>query len=166
ALSTPLSYMSHFKSMCWNLPKASHVKESRLYRAICYLGKCILIEQDTKASKLTMDKASYLLNNGHYVMVFPEGTRSNTGRINTENYIYGVGKLHIDSGIKQLLSIYLRGDSQASASKMPKSGEKFTLKLELSEASSEQKGRRAMRDVAAIMIDQLVTLESQYFATK
>jgi len=166
AFSTPWSYLMNFRTLCWNLPKASHVKASKLYRAICFLGKCILIEADTKASKLTMDKASYLLNKGHYVMVFPEGTRSKTGKINTENFIYGVGKLHIDSGLKQLLCVYLRGKSQTTASKMPKNSEQFTINMQLLEASSEQTGRRAMRAVATQMIDTLVEMESQYYAVK
>ncbi|TDR22557.1 lysophospholipid acyltransferase family protein [Marinicella litoralis] len=166
AFGSPWSYLRSFRTMCWNLPKASHVKESKLYRAICYLGKCILIEPDTKASKLTMDKASYLLNKGQYVMVFPEGTRSNTGRINTENFIYGVGKLHIDSGLKQLLCVYLRGDAQQTASKMPKQAEQFTVTLKLITAETEQHGRRAMRDVATQMIDSLVAMEAQYQAVQ
>lgn len=166
AFANPWSYFSHFRTLCWNLPKASHVKESRLYRAVCYIGKCILIEADIKASKLTMDKASYLLNKGQYVMVFPEGTRSNTGRINTENFIYGVGKLHLDSGLNQLLCVYLRGDSQTTATKMPRRSENFTVKLQLIEANSEEKGRRAMRSVATQMIDALVEMESNYFTAK
>lgn len=166
AFASPWSYISHFRTLCWNLPKASHVKASRLYRAICYLGKCILIEQDSKASKLTMDKASYLLNHGQYVMVFPEGTRSKTGRINTENFIYGVGKLHLDSGLNRLLCVYLRGDSQQVASKMPKTAEHFTVKMKLIEANSDLDGRRAMRAVATQMIDELVELETQHMASK
>ena len=164
AFASPWTYLFHFRTLCWNLPKASHVKESKLYRVICFLGKCILIDQDPKASKLTMDKASYLLNQGQYVMVFPEGTRSNTGRINTENFIYGVGKLHIDSGLNQLLCVYLRGGSQTTASKMPKNGEHFTIEMKLIAANSDLNGRRAMRDVATHMINELVDLESQHFA--
>ncbi len=166
AFASPWSYISSFRTLCWNLPKASHVKASKLYRSICYLGKCILIETDSKVSKQAMDQASYLLNQGQFVMVFPEGTRSNTGRINTENFIYGVGKLHLDSNLKQLLCVYLRGDSQQTASKMPKSGEQFTVSMQLTAVETEQTGRRAMRDVATQMIDSLVMMESRYFEDK
>ncbi len=162
AFATPWSYFSNYRTMCWNLPKASNVQESWLYRSICYLGKCLLIPDDLQQAQATMEDASYLLNTGQYVMVFPEGTRSHTGRINTENYVYGVGKLHADSPQSELLCVYLRGDKQQKASKMPKKSEQFSIQLKLVSISTELSGRRAMRDVATQMIDHLSRMETAY----
>jgi hypothetical protein len=164
AFSNPLNYLVNFRTMCWNLPKASHVKESRLYRVVCYLGKCLLITNDAKQSQHSMEQASYLLNSGQYVMVFPEGTRSNTGRINTENFIYGVGKLHLDGDSKDLLCVYLRGKNQQSSSKMPAKHEQFYIQMELITITTTMTGRRAMRDVSTQMIEQLVKMEEHYLS--
>ena len=164
AFASPWSYVLNFKTLCWNLPKAKHVKASRLYRAICYIGKCLLITEDLKRAQHTMDKASYLLNSGQYVMVFPEGTRSKTGCINTENFVYGVGKLLIDSQQDELLCVYLRGDKQKTASKMPIKSEQFSIEMKLVSIKTELTGRRAMRDVSTQMINELVNLEQTYLA--
>ena len=163
AFASPWYYAKHFRSLCWNLPKASHVKENWLHRVVCYLGKCMLIEKDMSASKQTMAQSSDLLQRGHHIMVFPEGTRSNTGRINDKNFVYGVGQLHIDSELPQVLMVYLRGKQQKTASKLPVKGDQFTVEMKLVDINSQQKGRRAMRDVASQMIDSLKELEADYF---
>ena len=111
-----------------------------------------------------MDKASHLLNSGQYVMVFPEGTRSQTGTVNTEDYIYGVGKLHVDSEPNELLCVYLRGKNQTTSSKMPAKSERFTIQMQLVTITTELTGRRAMRDVSAQMIEQLVKMEANYLS--
>ncbi|WP_154224393.1 lysophospholipid acyltransferase family protein [Marinicella rhabdoformis] len=163
AFASPWYYAKHFRRLCWNLPKAAHVKENWLHRVVCYLGKCLLIEKEVSASKQTMIQASALLQKGHHIMVFPEGTRSNTGRINDQNFIYGVGQLHIDSQLPQVLMVYLRGMHQKTATKLPVKGEHFTVEMKLESIQSTQKGRRAMRDVASQMIESLKQLEANYF---
>lgn len=164
AFSSPWSYMAHFRTMCWNLPNARNVQESLLYRIICYLGKCILIDEDPELAQQTMHKAAYLLHHGQYVMIFPEGHRSTNGRVDTENYIYGVGKLHMDSHLNQVLCVYLRGDEQKIATKMPTRGERFNISMKLQTIDNEQQGRRAMRAAASQIITTLDQMEANYFA--
>lgn len=159
------SYMANFRTFCWNLPNARNVQESLLYRVICYLGKCILIDEDPQKAKQTMHKAAYLLHHGQYVMIFPEGRRSKTGRVDTENHVYGVGKLHMDSHLTEVLCVYLRGEHQQSASKMPAKGERFNVNMQLQTIDNEQQGRRAMRTAANQIITTLEHMEDHYFAT-
>ena len=166
AFSSPWTYLFNYRTMCWNLPKASHVNESWLYRSVCYLGKCLLITDDAKQSQQSMEQASYLLNCGQYVMVFPEGTRSKTGRINTENFVYGVGKLHVESEPTELLCVYLRGQNQEIFSKMPIKSEQFSIQMQLVTITTTMTGRRAMRDVSTQMIDQLVKMEASYLSNR
>ncbi len=163
AFSSMGSYLIRFRTFCWNLPNARNVQESVLYRVICYLGKCILIDEDPEKAKQTMNKAAYLLDHGHYVMVFPEGRRSQSGRVDSENYIYGVGKLHMDSHLNQVLCVYLRGDKQQTATKMPARGDRFYIRMKLQTIDSEQQGRRAMRAAAGQMISTLEQMEADYF---
>jgi len=162
-LSSAWQYFIDYKSLSWNLPKSTNVHENWLYRVICFLGKCILIAPEAEASKQTMLKASYLLNHHQCVTVFPEGSRSQTGRINSENFVYGVGQLHIDSSNNALLCVYLRGDKQQGASKMPVKSESFSVTLKMVDISTELTGRRAMRDVAKKIIDELLVMEADYF---
>ncbi len=164
AFASPWSYMAHFRTMSWNLPNARNVQESLLYRIICYFGKCILIAEDPEQAKKTMQKSAYLLHHGQYVMIFPEGHRSTNGRVDTENYIYGVGKLHMDSHLSQVLCVYLRGDKQHVATKMPARGERFEITMKLQTIDNEQQGRRAMRAAASQIITTLKQMEVSYFA--
>lgn len=164
AFSSLGSYLLTFKTVCWNLPNARNVQESLLYRVICYLGKCILIDEDPEKAKQTMSKAAYLLDHGHYVMIFPEGRRSTSGRVDTENHIYGVGKLHTDSHLKQVLCVYMRGEQQQTASKMPDRGDTFNIKMQLQTIDTNQQGRRAMRTAANTIINTLSHMEADYFA--
>jgi len=163
AFSSMGSYLLRFRTFCWNLPNARNVQESALYRVICYLGKCILIDEDPEKAKQTMNKAAYLLHHGHYVMIFPEGRRSKNGRVDSENYIYGVGKLHMDSHLSQVLCVYLRGDKQQAATKMPGKGERFNIRMKLQTIDSEQQGRRAMRAAASQIIHTLEQMEAEFF---
>ncbi|KAA3639087.1 MAG: hypothetical protein DWP95_11190 [Proteobacteria bacterium] len=160
AFSSLGNYMLHFRTFCWNLPNARNVQESVLYRVICYLGKCILIDEDPEKAQQTMRKAAFLLHHGHYVMIFPEGRRSQSGRVDTENYIYGVGKLHMDSHLDQVLCVYLRGEKQQAATKMPHKGERFDIRLQLQTIDNEQQGRRAMRAAAQQIISTLARMET------
>ena len=113
-----------------------------------------------------MQKASHLISKGQYMMVFPEGTRSVTGRIYTENFVYGVGKLFLDSQTEHMLCVYIRGDQQQVATKMPAKKDRFTIQLKLIQPKSSQKGRRAMREVSNQIIDTLVEMEAQHFDEK
>jgi hypothetical protein len=65
-----------------------------------------------------------------------------------------------------MLCVYIRGDKQQVASKMPEKKDRFTIKLKLIEPKTTQKGRRAMRDVSNQIIDTLVGMESDYFDEK
>lgn len=165
ALASPWYYLCHFKCFPWNLPKRSHVARSKLYQGICYVGKCLLIDSDTTKAKATMSKAQSLLQKGHHVMVFPEGTRSKTGRVNTENFVYGVGGLINQIADMQVLMVYLRGNSQKKRSKMPRKGDKFSLTMNLFRPSSAQKGLRAQREISQQLIQKLHQMEEAYFAS-
>jgi 1-acyl-sn-glycerol-3-phosphate acyltransferase len=111
-----------------------------------------------------MKKALYLTHQQQDMMIFPEGTRSKTGRINTSNYIYGVGQLIIDSPNLTVVSVYMRGLTQERDAIFPKKGEKFHLSLEVITPSTDKKGLRAMRDIASQLIEQLVLMEEDYFS--
>lgn len=168
ALGSPWTYLRHYKRFAWNLPKRSHVKSSRFFQAICYLGKCLLFPDDTPNDiKYAMEKLLHLLKTGHYVMLFPEGTRSRTGRLNRDDFGYGAGQLVNESSIKQVLCLYIRPDRQEKAMRFPPKRSKITLALKLIEPTSEANRSKARaRDLSREIMATLASMEDEYFQTR
>ncbi len=156
-------FVFFIKSFPWNLPKEKNVAISFFYRLMCYVGRCVMIPEDATKAKKALAKSIYLLNQGYSFIVFPEGTRSNNGRINTTKYVYGVGQLIREVDNLKVISIYLRGRHQQKATLMPKHGEVFDMFIEEIQPKTEQKGLRGMRDLATQLIQQLVKMEEKYF---
>ena len=123
-------YMFRFYTFAWNFPKTEHVKNNLLYKVICYLGKCILLDVNVSTEQ-SMKKAVYLLMQGEYLMLFPEGHRSTNGLVDTQNFAYGVGKLVNEVPHTKILCVYLRGSSQKKGSNFPNRGDQFYCKLKL-----------------------------------
>lgn len=160
------AYITKPSTYAWNLPKKTNVKSSRFFTFMCYLGKCILLpgRNEPEAMKLTMDKMHYLLQKKQYILVFPEGTRSNTGRVDDQNFAYGAGELLQAVPGTKVLCVYMRGDNQVSKSKFPIRGEKFSVALKLIEPVTDEKGLRGSRDFSRQIINTLVEMEGEYFA--
>ena len=50
-----------------------------------------------RRSRRALDQVAYLLGRGQSVLIFPEGGRSRVGRVDTENFMYGVGRMMQES---------------------------------------------------------------------
>ena len=96
-------------------------------------------------------------------MIFPEGTRSRSGRINMQEFPYGVGRLVCNIPNCRVMTIYLRGDGQKTFSNFPRHGETFTLTAEECRPKTVLKGLRAQRDCAGQIIAYLAKMEKEYF---
>jgi len=163
------SFFDHFRyhvRIPWNLPERMNFYRNPLLRCACYLAKCIPIQRGGSREEVmaTLEKCNQLLAEGKIIMVFPEGGRSRTGRINPENCTYGVGRFIEDHPECQVLCVYLRGDGQDTYSHFPVRGERFTMLMEpfLPERNGLQ-GLRAQRDYALRIIEKLSNLEELYF---
>lgn len=165
SLASVYSYMRSFKVFSWNLPERDNIR-NYLLRIICYLGSCVPIDRGGNRSKVkkSLDKVTYLLTKGHTITVFPEGTRSRTGRIDSEGYAYGVGRLVNKVKDCNVLCVYLRGHNQNKHSGVPPRGARFYLEMELIKPQSIYSGLRATRDVAGQIVNKLVHMEQMYFA--
>lgn len=156
-----------FKKLPWNLPERSNFQRNIFMAALCYLAKCLPIDRGGSREKIkkTLDKCIYLLEHGHTIMIFPEGGRSRTGRINKENYSYGVGRFVKDVENCKILCMYMRGDKQKSYSFIPAWGDKFTVMAEVfNPAEVEGSALRVQRDYASQIIERLAQMEEKYFA--
>jgi 1-acyl-sn-glycerol-3-phosphate acyltransferase len=132
----------------------------------CYLTKCIPVIRggDREGVKQSLEKCVRILQKGQNLMIFPEGTRSRTGRVNTLDFTYNVGRWICQMDDVRVLCMYLRGDRQESYSDFPIHGETFTLMMEPCTPATSLNGLRAHRDCARQIIEHLAEMEQRYFA--
>lgn len=160
-------HFTSYKRLPWNLPERSNFQRNIVLAVLCYLAKCIPIDRGGPREKMkkTMDKCIYLLRCGQNILIFPEGGRSRTGRVNKEGFSYGVGRFVKDAEDCKIMCIYLRGDKQDNYGLIPVWGEKFFVQMEVfSPVRSTDGGLRAQREYAAQIINKLAQMEEKYFA--
>jgi 1-acyl-sn-glycerol-3-phosphate acyltransferase len=134
---------------------------------LCYLSKCIPVDRGGSREKMkrVLECCTYLLQSGQTIMIFPEGGRSRTGRVDRENFSYGVGRFIQGVPRCKIMCMYLRGDKQRRYGLMPAWGDRFYAEVEVFRPTpSAQEGLRAQRYYAAQVIDKLVQMEETYFA--
>ena len=168
AMLSLVAHMRFYRLIPWNLPERNNFRNPFLV-SLCYLSKCIPVQRGGPRDKMkrTLDKCSYLLNRKQRLMIFPEGGRSRTGRVDRENYSYGAGRFLADGdGELHVMCLYLRGNGQASYSLIPGFGERFTVLMDLFKPEkSALTGLRAQRDYAGQIIRRLAAMEERYFAS-
>ena len=162
-------HITHYGKLPWNLPERNNYKHNIFLAVLCYLSKCIPIHRggSRDAMKESMDKCIYLLKHGGTIMIFPEGKRSRTGRVDQEGFSYGVGRFikHLEDC--KVMCIYLRGDKQDNYSVIPAWGEKFSVHMEVFQPQpAEGSELRVQREYARQIIERLAQMEEAYFALR
>ena len=151
----------------WNLPERANFQRNFLLTFLCYINKCVPVSRggDREEMKQVLDKCLHLLNLRQNLMIFPEGGRTRTGRVDTENFSYGVGRFLEGVEMCRVMCLYLRGDHQERYSNMPKWGENFTCLIDTLEIKKTgQSGLRAQRQYTEQIVRRLAAMEEQYFA--
>lgn len=170
ALASPWKAMVSPRWYPWNTPLKRNFVGSATLRFYCYIGKCLPVVRSASSDKARgfMDSLRFLLAKGQSLMMFPEGTRSVSGRVDTENYTYGIGKLIDDArqnGVRpQVLCVYMRGRRQKAKSSVPPPGDHFYIHAEGLEPVSSFSGLRAARELSAQIIQKLASMETAYFS--
>lgn len=162
-----VGHIIHYKRLAWNLPERSNFQSNIFLAVLCYLSKCIPVDRGGSREKMrqVLDQCIYLLRNRHTIMIFPEGGRSRTGRVDKENFSYGVGRFIQDVEDCKVMCIYLRGDKQHKYSLIPAWGDKFYAQMEVFQPTPVvQEGLRAQREYASQIIQKLAQMEETYFA--
>ncbi len=167
-LASVSAYMRDFRRFSWNIPERARYYYHPLLRMICYLGQCVPVDRggSREAVRKSMAKVNFLLRRGYPVTVFPEGTRSRTGRVETKDFSYGPGRLLRQIDRCTALCVYLRGHNQATATTLPPRGARFYLKMEVLRPESRHTGLRATRDYASQIVEKLCQMESAYLACR
>lgn len=164
-----LQHATHYRKLPWNLPERRNFQSNIVLAVLCYLTKCIPVDRggSREKAKQLLDQCIYLLRHGHTIMIFPEGGRSRTGRVDRENFSYGVGRFVQDVEDCKVMCIYLRGDKQRRYGFIPAWGDKFYAQVEVFKPTRvEQTGLRAQREYASQIINRLAQMEDQYFALR
>ncbi len=169
AIAPMQRYMFRFRILPWNLPERANFQRNIFSTIMCYLVKCIPVSRggDREEMKTVLEKCIYLLGRGQALLIFPEGGRSRTGRINPENVSYGVGRFVQNFENCKVMCIYLRGDGQDQYSDIPRLGERFSISVDvLTPKRTELNGLRAQRHYAEMIINHLAHMEEAYFASR
>ncbi|OIP93307.1 MAG: hypothetical protein CO013_01015 [Syntrophobacterales bacterium CG_4_8_14_3_um_filter_58_8] len=160
-------HILHFRRVLWNLPERKNFQRNLFLVLLCYLAKCLPVERggSREALQLLLEKCSRVLDWGQSLLVFPEGGRSRTARINQENFSYGVGRFLDEKNRCRVMLVYLRGDGQERYGTMPRFGERFTMTVEVFDPGVvDVGGLRRQREYARRIIERLAGMEDEYFA--
>jgi 1-acyl-sn-glycerol-3-phosphate acyltransferase len=162
-------HIGRFKRVPWNLPERDNFQSNLFLAVMCYLAKCLPVNRGGSREELQrlFDKCRRVLGWRQSLLVFPEGSRSRTGRVDQENFSYGVGRFLDECPGCRVMLIYLRGDRQETFGMMPRLGECFTMNVEVFDPGSvDGAGLRFQRDYARRIVERLAGMEEEYFAAR
>jgi len=165
ALAPASWYVRHYASLPWNTPERIHFARTRAMRALIYVMKCIPVRRGGDRGEVgrVLGRVAWLLARGEVALVFPEGGRSRTGRVDTEAVTYGVGRLVKEVPGCRVLCVYLRGQGQAGYTAAPARGERFRVELACLEPKSAHAGLRGSLDLSRQILSCLAELERRHF---
>jgi hypothetical protein len=158
-------YLRDFGAMPWNTPERVHFASTWWKRILAYLYKCVPVRRGSDRAEVArvLDKVCFLLGRGEVALVFPEGGRSRSGRVEVESAAYGVGRIVNALPGCRVLCVYLRGDGQEGYTDLPRRGERFRVSVACIEPKSDQRGLRGSLDVARQITTRLYEMERRYF---
>jgi hypothetical protein len=165
ALAGPWWYLRHFRTLPWNLPEQTNFATNPLHRVLIYIFKCLPIRRGGSRTEVaeTLQRFAHILASGDVGLIFPEGGRSRSGRVEVESAAWGVGRVVKSVPSCRVLCVYLRGDAQTEYSDLPSSGDTLRVSLALLEPKSDHSGLRGSRDVARQIVSRLSEMEREYF---
>lgn len=161
AVLPPWKVFTNYRQVPW------HVLDPINLPYLCPVIKTMPIERmgDRKRVELVKEKISYLIRKGDLVVIFPEGARSDTGRVNVEGFQYGAGDILRAIPTADVLCVYIRGDNQIFKSKLPNKGAIVDVEMKVIHPTTTFEGLRASRDIATQIINTLRSMEEGYFAS-
>lgn len=164
ALMSPWRYIVRFDALAWNTPEVTNFASTRRNRVLTYLAKCIPIRRGGTREEVAevLNRVILLLKGGEIALLFPEGGRSRSGRVEPDAGAWGVGRVVGSVPGCRVLCVYLRGRSQQTWGDLPVRGERFYVDLCCIEPKSDHRGARKSRDIAQQIVSQLVRMEADY----
>jgi len=164
AMASPWHYAFRFRRLPWNVPERSNFASNAFSRSAAYLAKCIPVSRggDRRAVAGVLARIRHVVMGGETALLFPEGGRSRTGRVEVDSAAYGVGRIVGSLPDCRVLCIYLRGRGQETWSALPQRGERFHVSLACIEPKSDHRGLRRSRDLARQIVAELARMEGEF----
>ncbi len=165
ALSPTWRYCVFFDELPWNLPERRNFASARWERISSYIMKCIPITRGGPRAEVgvVLNRVAALTAGGEVALIFPEGGRSRSGRVEVEKAAWGVGRIVGALPRCRVLCVYMRGRDQTTWGAVPKRGELLDIDIECIEPKSDSRGVRRSRDFARQIVAQLASMERKYF---
>ena len=165
ALASSWRLLWNWSDLPWNTPERANFATTRFHRLVGYLAKCIPITRGGPREEVaeTLKRVSHLTSQGELALIFPEGGRSRTGRVDLDTAAWGVGRIVSSLPGCRVLCVYLRGRKQEAYSDVPSRGERFHVELSCIEPKSDLRGIRRSRDLSRQIVARLVRMEQRYF---
>lgn len=166
ALGGPWWLLLNYRWVPWNVPEHSNFAGVWFDRVAAWMVKCIPVVRGGPREHLSnvLRKIEHVVYRGDTAIIFPEGTRSRTGRIQLETIAHGTGRIVNAVPDCEVLCVYLRGDRQDTWSTIPARGDSFYVDFEKFRPDSQHSGMRRSQDFARQIGDRLIGLEEKYFA--
>jgi 1-acyl-sn-glycerol-3-phosphate acyltransferase len=165
ALRSAWGYTKDWDSFAWNTPERTNFAGNWMHVVLTYLAKCIPITRGGKREETgsVLNRVAYLLSRGEVALVYPEGGRSRSGRVDSESAAWGVGRIVGAVPGCRVVCIYMRGDAQETWSSLPAKGDTLSIALACIEPKSDSRGARKSRDLARQIVGKLASMEEEYF---
>lgn len=165
ALAAPGAYLRHFDWLPWNTPEEVNFASVWWKRVLVYMLKCVPVKRGSDRAEVakTLAKVAALLRQGESVLIFPEGGRSRTGRVDTEASTYGVGRLVSQVPGCRVFCVYLRGRDQETWTDMPARGDAFDVHARTLEPKTDHKGLRGSVEISKQIVGCLAEMEKRHF---
>lgn len=164
ALGGSLFFLRDFDALPWNVPERANFASTWWSRLGVYLMKCIPVSRGASRREVAavLARVRALLEEGQVALVFPEGGRSRSGRVEVDNAAYGVGRIVGSFPDCRVLCVYLRGEGQESWSDFPRRGERFRVHASLLEPKTDHSGLRGSLDLSRQIVSRLAELERRH----
>ena len=149
----------------WNTPERVHFASTWWKRVLAYLYKCVPVTRGSDRTEvaLVLEKVRFLLARGEVALVFPEGGRSRSGRVDVEAAAYGVGP-HRERAAGLPRAVRLPARRGAGRLLRPAArGERFRVSVACIEPKSDRSGLRGSLEVARQITARLAEMERSHF---
>jgi hypothetical protein len=165
ALAPAWRYAFHYDELPWNVPERKNFASNPWERISAWVMKCIPITRGGTRGEVAavLDRLAGLTARGEVALIFPEGGRSRTGRVDVDSAAWGVGRIVGALPSCRVLCVYLRGRKQETWSQRPARGDVLDVSIECIEPKSDARGVRRSRDFSRQIVSQLASMEGDYF---
>jgi len=165
ALANPWRYVFRFSELAWNTPERNNFGKTPIARTLIYLAKCIAITRGGARDEVAavLARVIHLTQRGETAMIFPEGGRSRSGRVEVERAAWGVGRIVGAVDGCRVLCVYMRGEKQDTWSDFPAHGDRIHVDFVCIEPKSDARGVRRSRELSMQIVSQLRNLEQEFF---